>query len=78
MMAAVEPSRIRSFCIIAHIDHGKTTLADRLLSQAQALTSSAAADSPSTASGSSKTAGGSAGSMDSGVLERERGITILS
>lgn len=71
---------IRNVAIIAHVDHGKTTLVDALLKQSQSFRVKAGETDTLTASGASRKVlfEGQVLIMDSNALERERGITIFS
>ncbi len=62
-MSATDPNKIRNIAIIAHVDHGKTTLVDNILKQSGSFRENQQVEERV---------------MDSGDIEKERGITILA
>lgn len=62
-MGATDPNKIRNIAIIAHVDHGKTTLVDNILKQSGSFRENQQVEERV---------------MDSGDIEKERGITILA
>ena len=65
MTDQIDINKLRNIAIIAHVDHGKTTLVDKLLQQSGTLEASRSGDTDERV-------------MDSNDLEKERGITILA
>ena len=65
MTDQIDINKLRNIAIIAHVDHGKTTLVDKLLQQSGTLEASRSGDADERV-------------MDSNDLEKERGITILA
>ena len=69
LLASFPPERVRNFSIIAHVDHGKSTLSDRLIELTGALRAGASSTKPAATASTPQM-------LDSLAVERSRGITI--